>query len=54
VGEALRSLLYGVGSTDAVTLAAVPAVLLAVAWLASLAPARRAAGADPAVTLRAE
>jgi ABC-type lipoprotein release transport system permease subunit len=30
------------------------AVLLAVAWLASYLPARRAAGADPAAVLKAE
>src|SRR5208282_1441127 len=39
----LSSLLYGVGSTDAMTFTAVSAVLAAVALLASYLPARRAA-----------
>ena len=39
----LRGLLYGVSPTDLVTLSATPAVLLAVAFIASWIPARRAA-----------
>ena len=54
VGLALRSFLYGVSGMDALTLAVVPVVLVAVAFAASAEPARRAAAADPAVTLRAE
>jgi predicted permease len=48
----LRTMLYGVGRADPGTLAAVAAVLGGVALLASWAPARRAAGTDPAVVLK--
>ena len=48
----LRTMLYGVGRADPGTLAAVTAVLGGVALLASWAPARRAAGTDPAVVLK--
>jgi len=54
VGRALQSQLYGVGSSDAVALAAAPALLLVTALLAGLGPARRAGRVDPAVTLRSE
>ena len=50
----ITSFLYGVSPTDPVTAAAVAGVLLIVAALAAFFPARRAAGVDPAVTLRAE
>jgi len=50
----MSSLLFEVGATDPVTFAAVAAVTLAFASLACLGPARRAAGVDPAVTLREE
>jgi len=50
----LRSLLWGVQSTDIGTFAGVSAGLLVVALIASLLPARRLAQLDPAVTLRAE
>jgi predicted permease len=53
-GAALHRFVYGVSTMDAAALAVVPAVLLGAALLASLAPARRAASADPALTLRAE
>ena len=48
----MRSLLYGVSSTDPVTYAAVALLLLAIALSASYFPARRAARIDPIVALR--
>jgi putative ABC transport system permease protein len=50
----MSSQLYGVGATDAVTLAAVPALLMAVAFLACVVPARRAMRVDPVTALRYE
>jgi ABC-type lipoprotein release transport system permease subunit len=50
----MTSLLFGVGPLDPVTFVAVPVVLAAAAMLASYLPARRAAGIDPAETLRSE
>jgi putative ABC transport system permease protein len=50
----LRGLLYGVTASDPTVLTAVPLVLAAVALLASLAPARRAARVDPVIAMRAE
>jgi putative ABC transport system permease protein len=50
----LSTLLYGVTSTDPLTFAAAPAILLAVAVLASWIPARRAARIDPVLALRQE
>jgi hypothetical protein len=54
VTRALRALLFGVGPTDPMTLVVVPLALLAVAGLASYAPARRAARVDPVEALRTE
>ena len=48
----LASLLYGVSTVDPVTFALVPAILTAVALLATLAPAYRAASVNPVKTLR--
>ncbi len=48
----LASLLFGVGTGDLATFAAVAAVLAAVALLASYLPASRAARIDPVTTLR--
>jgi putative ABC transport system permease protein len=48
----LASLVYGVGTLDPVTFIAVPALLAAVAAIACLAPAQRAASVDPVLTLK--
>ena len=50
----LHSVLYGVQSTDLVTLAAVSMLLLAVAFAASYVPALRATRVDPVAALREE
>jgi predicted permease len=52
--RAIASLLVGVTPTDPVTFAAMIAVFLLIATLASWIPARRAAGMDPSVALRGE
>jgi putative ABC transport system permease protein len=52
--QLLRGLLYGVGSTDPVALAAVIVVFTGVSVLASWLPARRASLLDPAILLREE
>jgi ABC-type antimicrobial peptide transport system permease subunit len=54
VGRSIRSLLFGVEPTDALTVAAVATVLLITGVLACLIPARRAAGTDPIAALRFE
>jgi len=48
----LKTLVYGVGTLDPLTFAAVPALLGAVTLIDCLNPARRAAALDPVVTLR--
>ncbi len=50
----MRSLLFGVSSWDAATLAGVAAVLAAAAVAASFLPARRAASINPVEALRSE
>jgi putative ABC transport system permease protein len=50
----MRSLLFGVSTTDPLTFAVVVLVLLSVAVLASVIPASRAARVDPVVALRQE
>jgi predicted permease len=50
----MSSLLYGVKAVDPATLASIGALLLMLAGLAMLVPARRATSVDPMVALRAE
>jgi putative ABC transport system permease protein len=50
----LKALLFGVSTTDPLTLTVVAAVLIIVALLACWIPARRAASMDPLVSLRVE
>jgi ABC-type antimicrobial peptide transport system permease subunit len=50
----LDSLLYGVSARDPLTLIGVATMAIGVATLASLPSARRATGADPMTSLRAE
>ena len=50
----LAALLYDVSATDPITFVLVPLLFLAVAIVASYAPARRATRIDPVRALRAE
>jgi putative ABC transport system permease protein len=52
--QLMKTLLFGVSSTDPLTFAAVAILLMAVALLACWIPARRAAKVDPMITLRSE
>jgi len=54
LSRTIGSLLFGVAPRDPLTFGAMTAVLLAVAGVASLIPAMRAARVDPMVALRAD
>lgn len=54
LARALASQVYGIGSFDPWTFVTVTALLGAIAFAGVLAPARRAAGADPMLLLREE
>jgi predicted permease len=54
VTRLMQSVLFGIGPLDPVAFAVAPVILLAVAVLACLLPARRAAATDPAVAFRGE
>jgi ABC-type antimicrobial peptide transport system permease subunit len=53
-GGMLRSLVYGVETTDPTSFAAATIVLLAVVVAGSWIPARRASVTDPAIALKAD
>lgn len=53
-GPALRSYLYGLGSSDPLTYLGVVAVVVFTAWTAMILPLRRALRIDPAIALRHE
>lgn len=48
----IRAMLYGIGSTDALTIATTAMILLSVSLFAAFAPARRASRIDPIRALR--
>jgi len=50
----LRATLYAVSPTDPLLFAAVPCVFAIVAVIASWAPARRAAGVNPVISIRGD
>ena len=54
VSRWLTSMLFGISATDPITFAGAALLLAAVAVVATLVPAHRAANLDPTVALRAE
>ena len=52
--RAVRSFLFGLDTADAITFAAVPALLGVIAAIATYLPARRAAAVDPMISLRTD
>jgi ABC-type antimicrobial peptide transport system permease subunit len=54
LGKVFEGFLFGVGSADLATLAAVAAVLTLVGFAACALPAKRALGIDPLAALREE
>ena len=54
IGDAIRSLLYGIQPHDAGTFAGVVLAMVVVTLVAALPPAIRAARVDPVVALRSE
>jgi len=52
VTQVVGNLLYGIAPRDTITFVAVPAVLIGMACLACLLPARGAARTDPMTVLR--
>ena len=54
LSRSMANLLYGVQASDALTLAAVTTIVVGVALVACLIPARRAATVEPLAGLRGE
>lgn len=54
LAQFMQSLIYGVNAVDPLTFAIAPLLLVTIAMVASYLPARRAAGVDPTIALRAE
>jgi ABC-type antimicrobial peptide transport system permease subunit len=54
VAKLLQSQLFGVGPADPLTYGAIGVLVIGVGLVASLLPARRAAGVDPVRVLRSE
>jgi len=50
----MASLLFGISATDVVTFGLVPVLLIVVAFVACLIPARRATTVDPQIALRVD